>query len=207
MLSQSAFGEFTSPGTNASVRSTFVPELVLTYFVTDNIALETPLGIPPKLELVADGTAAPLGPSGPKLPLDGFRPLATARAWAPMLVAKYYFGQAESKFRPFIGAGVNYTTFSGVSLNSEFESILKQFAGPGGRVDATATSSWNPVFTAGASYNINERWFLTMSATYLPLKTKASFNAVDANGHVVLGNSAKISANPVLLSLRIGYSF
>jgi outer membrane protein len=207
MLSRSAFGEFTSEGTNASVRSTFIPELVLTYFVTDNIALETPLGIPPKLELVAEGTATPLGASGPKLPLDGFRPLATAKAWAPMLVAKYYFGQANSKFRPFIGAGVNYTTFSSVKLDPQFESILKQFAGPGGKVDATATSSWNPVVTAGAAYNITERWFLTMSATYLPLKTKASFNSVDASGNVVLGNSAKISANPILLSLRVGYAF
>jgi outer membrane protein len=205
--SQSAFGSFTSPGTNAEVHNSFSAQFLITYFVSDHVAMELPLGVPPTLRLFAQGNAAPFGPDGPSLPLGNIHPLATTRAWAPMLLAKYYFGNADSKLRPFVGVGVNYTWFTSGNLNSNFESPLREIAGPGGSVSSGASSSWNPVFTVGASYNMSKRWYLTGSVTYLPLKVNASFNAVNRNGDVVLSNKVRVTADPLLVFMGVGYRF
>src|ERR1700761_8026684 len=112
LQSSSAAGTFTSPGTGGQVHNTFTGELVMGYFITDNISVELAAGVPPKLKLYTQGTAAPLGAGGPTLDLDDLKPIESARAWPPVLFLKYYFGSAQSKLRPFGGVGVNYTWYS-----------------------------------------------------------------------------------------------
>jgi outer membrane protein len=207
LQSTSAAGSFTSPGTGGQIHNTFTAELSLTYFVTDNIALALNSGIPPKLKLYAQGTVKPFGPSGPGLGLDDLQPLATTRSWPPILFLKYYFGAAQTRFRPFVGIGVNYTWFSHTELNPTFSGALQQVAGPGGQVKASLSPSWNPAFNAGASYNIDKNWYLTASVTYLPLKTNATVSAVAADGHSVLVNKTHITAEPWIGFLGVGYRF
>ncbi|ATF90424.1 OmpW family protein [Burkholderia gladioli] len=184
LQSQSTFGSFTSSGSTAEVHNAFTAQFLLSYFVTDNIAVEGTLGIPPELSVFAQGNAAPLGSGGPSLPLGNLHPLATTRAWAPILLAKYYFGSPQNKLRPYVGAGMNYTWYSSTHLNPVFSGALAQFGAPGGSVQTSLSASWNPVFTVGASYQFSERWYLTTSVTYLPLKTTANINAANQNGNV-----------------------
>ena len=205
--SQSAFGTFTSPGTNAEAHNIATPELLLTYFFTDHIAVEGTLGIPPTLRLAGQGQLAPIGPGGPSLALDNLKPVATIRAWAPIVLAKYYFGNTESKLRPYVGVGVNYTWFSNINLHPTLAGALSQIGGPGGSARASVSNSWNPVITAGASYNFSKKWYLTGSVTYLPLKTNAEFDAVSQSGRVVLTNKTRITADPVIVFVGIGYRF
>jgi outer membrane protein len=205
--SQSTFGSFASSGTRAEVHNTFTAQFLLSYFVTDNIAVEGTLGVPPELRLFAQGDAAPLGPGGPGLPLGGLHPLAKTRAWGPMLLAKYYFGSPQSKLRPYVGAGMNYTWYSSTHLNPAFSGALAQFGGSGGSVQTSLGTSWNPVFTVGASYEFARRWYLTASATYLPLRTTAHINVVSQNGNVVLSNKTRITSDPIIVFLGVGYKF
>ncbi|WP_322093936.1 OmpW/AlkL family protein [Paraburkholderia bannensis] len=207
LQSQSPFGTFTSAGTDAQVHNVVTPELTLSYFVTDNIALEAILGVPPKLNLYAQGNVTPLGSGGPALQMGDLHPFATARAWAPILLAKYFLGAANNRFRPFIGAGVNYTWFSAVQLNPNIAGVLTQFGGPGGHAEGALSNSWNPVFSLGASYQISDRWYMTASATYLPLVTHAHFNAVSQSGQTTLTNSSKITGDPIAVFVGIGYRF
>jgi outer membrane protein len=207
ITSTTAAGSYTSPGTGGQIHNTFTAELALTYFVTDHIALDLASGIPPKLKLYAQGRITPLGPAGPGLDLGGLQPLATTRSWPPILFVKYYFGDAQSKFRPFAGVGVNYTWYSHTELNSTFSGAMQQFAGPGSHVDSSLSPSWNPAFNAGASYNITKNWYATASVTYLPLKTNATVSAVAANGQTVLTNKTRITANPWITFVGIGYRF
>ncbi|HEX7907624.1 MAG TPA: OmpW family outer membrane protein [Paraburkholderia sp.] len=207
LQSTSAAGTFNSPGTGGQIHNTFTAELALTYFITDNIAVDLASGVPPKLSLYAQGTAAPLGPGGPTLGLGNLQPLATTRSWPPILFLKYYFGGAQTKLRPFVGAGVSYTWFSHTELNSNFSGALQQFAGPGSKVTTSLSSSWNPAFNAGVSYNITRNWYATASVTYLPLKTNATVNAIAANGQTVLTNRTHITANPWITFVGIGYRF
>src|ERR1700684_2332119 len=156
LQSSSALGTFNSPGTGGQIHNTFTLELSTTYFITDNIAFDLAGGIPPKLKLYAQGNATPFGAGGPSLNLGNLAPLATTRAWSPILFVKYYFFDAQAKLRPFVGVGGNYTWYSHTDLNSTFSSALQQVAGPGGQVKTTLSPSWNPAFAAGASYNISK---------------------------------------------------
>nr|WP_249185946.1 OmpW family outer membrane protein [Burkholderia ambifaria] len=207
MVSSSAFGTFTSPGVNATIHNTFTPSLQFTYFVTDHVAVEVFTSVPPKLEVSSTGSVTPVGAGGPSLSLANLHPVLSVRAWAPIVLAKYYFGGAESRVRPFVGVGMNYTWFRSVQLNPGFSGPLGQAAGPGGSIQTSISPSWNPVLTGGASYQFNKHWSLMGSVTWFPLKTNASFNAVSANGHIVLSNKTRMSAEPLFLNIGVGYKF
>ncbi|MEX3940649.1 OmpW family protein [Paraburkholderia sp. BR10937] len=207
LQSTSAAGTFTSAGTGGQIHNTFTAELSMTWFITDNIALDLASGAPPKLKLYAQGAAAPFGLHGPSLELGDLQPLATTRSWPPILFVKYYFGTAQSKLRPFAGVGVNYTWFSHTELNPAFGGALQQVAGPGGHVDTSLSPSWNPAFNAGVSYNFSKNWYAVASVTYLPLKTNATVTSVAANGQAVLTNRTRISANPWITFAGVGYRF
>jgi outer membrane protein len=207
LQSSSPVGTFSSPTTGGQIHNTFTAELSLTYFVTDNIALDLASGVPPKLKLYAQGTATPYGPSGPSLDFGNLQPLATTRSWPPILFVKYYFGSAQTKLRPFAGVGVNYTWYTDTELNPTFSGALQQVAGPGGQVKASLSPSWNAAFDAGVSYNFSKNWYATASLTYLPMKTTATISAVAANGQTVLTNKSRITANPWIGFVGIGYRF
>jgi len=131
LQSTSAAGTFSSPGTGGQIHNTFTAELALTYFITDNIALDLATGVPPKLNFYSQGTAAPFGQGGPTLAFGDLKPLASTRAWPPILFVKYYFGAAQARLRPFVGIGVNYTWFSHTDLNPTFNAALQQVAWTG----------------------------------------------------------------------------
>jgi outer membrane protein len=207
LQSSSALGTFTSSGTSGQIHNTFTLELSTTYFATDHIAFDLATGVPPKLKLYAQGNATPFGAGGPSLNLGSLQPLADTRSWAPILFLKYYFFDAQTKLRPFVGVGANYTWYSHTNLNSTFSGGLQQIAGPGGQVKVSLSPSWNPAFSVGASYNISKNWYATTSVTYLFLKTNATINSVAANGQTVLSNKTRITADPVIVFLGIGYRF
>lgn len=207
LQSNSQLGTFTSPGTGAEIHNTFAGQLLLSYFVTDHLVLEGAVGFPPELNFYAHGVATPFGPQGPSMPIDGLKPLVSARVWAPTMFVKYYFGEKDSVARPFLGAGVNYTWFSSVHLHPAFSGALGAIAGPGGSVNASASSSWNPAFSAGMTYKLNDRWSLLGSVTYMPLKTTGRFESISANGTTVLSTSSKITANPIIIFGGLSYRF
>src|SRR6202035_2258088 len=88
LQSSSAAGTFTSSGTSGQIHNTWTAEAAFTYFITDNIAVDLATGVPPKLKLYAQGTVTPFGPGGPSLGLGNLQPLATTRAWPPILFFK-----------------------------------------------------------------------------------------------------------------------
>lgn len=69
--------------------------LTFTYMATDHIGVEL-LAATPFRHKVA------LGPTGT---------LATVHQLPPTLMAQYYFLDSNSKFQPYAGVGLNYTTF------------------------------------------------------------------------------------------------
>jgi outer membrane protein len=204
--STSIVGTFASP-VSGQVHNALTGEVLINYFVTDNISIEDTVGIPPRIGMYAQGTAMPLGPGGPALALGNLHPLSSARAWSPMMLVKYNFGSDKSAFRPYAGIGVNYTWFSAIELNPTYAAAAHMFAGPGGSVTASQSPSWNPVFTAGASYNLGGNWYATASLTYLPLKANATVTSISAAGHPTLTAKTRITADPLLVFAGLGYRF
>lgn len=179
-------------GTGAEIKDADTLGLAFTHFFTDNFAVELVGGIPPRHKI--DGTGS----------LSGYGEIGSAKQWSPAVLAKWYFLDADSKFRPYVGAGLNYTWFSNAKItNSAFQTKL---AGPGSTSDVSTDSSLNPVLNIGATYAITKDWFVGLSVSYLPLKTTATIDSKTVTGvHVV--SEAKIKINPVVTFLSVGYRF
>lgn len=213
---------FTSPGTGASVSNGDTAALVFTHFFTDNIAAQMVTGIPPTFQLTGHGVIAPPGIAGALSSIDIGAPnnnpiVGSVRQWSPALVLQYYFGEAQSRLRPFLGVGVSYTFFTNIQLNPHFENELNQNFGSvlttlSGRtgptsVEASSSPSWEPVFNAGLSYAFNKHWFGSASVSYVPLKTTATIKIKAADGTVLSTSDANIKINPIVTYLSLGYRF
>jgi len=173
--------------------------LLLTYFVTDNIATETWLGIPPKIELRGTGN----------LGAPALNPLATARSWAPLMLFKYYFGTPTWKFRPFIGLGAAYKFDTDVRVNSSFQQVASLQFSNGATASAPSSAHFKPGFAPvvniGANYNFDKHWSLTASLTYLHFSSIGTITTHLPTMNAV--SQIKIHENPLITFVGVAYRF
>ncbi len=101
-----------SIGGSADVDEQYAPELDLTYFLNENFGLELSLAAPP-FDVTATDTAA------------GQLDLGNVWALTPTLMMQYHFAQENKGFRPYLGAGINYTHFLMRKERQWIESIIK----------------------------------------------------------------------------------
>jgi outer membrane protein len=186
------------PGSGASVSNADTFGLTLQYFVTDHFAVETVFGVPPKFHLDGEGTLGQLGELG------------NAREWSPTLLLKYYFMDASSKFRPYLGAGGSYVWFSDVKLSSQMASgafLYSPQTGTAltGPTSAHISSSFAPVVNGGLSYNFNKHWSASFSVSYMWLKARATLTTNSSVGQVK--SESKIKLDPIVTFLSVGYTF
>jgi len=185
-------------GTGAAVNNADTLGVAFTHFFTDNFAVTTDAGIPPKFTLSGTGLLQSAGDLG------------TAKQWSPAVVAKWYFGEANSTFRPFVGAGVTYVWYSDAQLTPQFQQLLSasftqnKYLGAASTVELS--KSWAPVFNVGASYKLTDSWSLGLSVAYIPLKTSADITTYLPGG--VIGKSTTtVTLNPIVTFLSVGYKF
>ncbi|MDR5805641.1 OmpW family outer membrane protein [Caballeronia sp. LP006] len=195
----SALGQsMTSPGAGASVSNSDTLGLTAAYFFTDHIAVEGVAGVAPKFHLDGKGTLGRLGELG------------TAREWSPTLLLKYYFMSAQSKFRPYVGAGASYVWFSDVKLSSAMSNgaflYSPQFGTAlTGPTTAHISSSFAPVVNAGFAYNFTQHWSAAFSVSYMWLSARATLTTNSAVGTV--RSESKIKLDPIVTFLSVGYRF
>lgn len=127
--------------------------LTFTWMATDNIGVELLAATPfrHKVGLAATGT------------------LATVRQLPPTLMAQYYFFDSNSKLRPYIGAGINYTTF--------YDADFNQTGRDAGLSDLSVKDSWGMAGQVGLDYEIDQDWMLNMSVWYMDIDTEVKFKA------------------------------
>lgn len=181
------------PDTGAGVGNADTLGVSLGYFITDHIATEAELGIPPKFDLSGEGQLAQFGKVG------------SARLWAPALLLKYYFNKPEAKFRPYLGVGFTYAWFTNAKVtNGAFEQGVL-----GGPTSVSTDRSWAPVFNAGFNYNFTKHWFAGFSLSYIPINVIASFDSTVPTeyGPVTRRSEAKIHLDPLVTYLKVGYNF
>lgn len=183
-------------GSSATISNADTLGLAFTHFFTDNFALTADLGIPPKFKLYGGGT------------LSGLGELGKAKQWSPAVIAKWYFGDKTSKFRPFVGLGATRVWYTGVQLTPSLQNaVTAPFGGAGGSATANLSSSWAPVANVGITYNFNERWSLGFSVAYIPLKTDAEIIGRNSAGTVISRNTTTLTINPTVTFLSLGYKF
>jgi outer membrane protein len=187
----------TIANTGATVPDSDTLGVAFTHFFTDNIAVTADAGIPPTFKL--NGTGLLAGGE-----------LGEAKQWSPAVVAKWYFGQSTSKFRPFAGVGVTRVWFTDIELTSNFQQKLAYTFSSGTTTSGTSTASlsrsWAPVANIGAAYSLDKNWSLNLSVSYIPLKTDANITTTLPTG-TVIKSSTSVTLNPIVAFLSVGYKF
>ena len=186
----------TIPGSGAEVDSADTLGLAYTRFFTDNFALTFDAGVPPKFNLTGTGSLAGLGHLG------------SAKQWSPAIIAKWYFGNADDKFRPFVGIGATHVWYTSVNLSRSLQDrVTVPFGGAGGSASASLSSSWAPVANVGLTYNFDKNWSLGFSVSYIPLDTDAEITGRNAAGTVISRSRTNLTLDPLVTFLSVGYKF
>ncbi|WP_220769599.1 outer membrane protein OmpW [Shewanella sp. MBTL60-007] len=147
------------------------------YMLTDNIGIEL---------LAAT-------PFSHDISLGELGKIAETKHLPPTLVAQYYFGDANSKLRPYIGAGVNFTNF--------FDNEFTQEAQELGLSELSMSNSWGLAAQVGLDYQINDSWLINASVWYAQISTDVKFNLGDAPQKV------ETDIDPWVYMISVGYTF
>ena len=161
-----------STGLGLSINDKWMPELDVSYFFTPNIAAELVLTYPQKHDLRANG----LGQIG------------SLKHLPPTLLAQYHFTNFGA-FKPYVGAGVNYTRFSSVSFNPAVQAALNP---------SIKKNSFGGALQIGFDYALDKNWSLNFDVKKVFIETD-----VRAGGTKV----GTFKVNPVLVGVGLGYRF
>ena len=159
--------------------------------LTPHVEVELARGFPPTHDVTAK--LAPSLPSHVQV-LNG-QVIAKVRQVAPTLFFNYKFGEPGSTWRPFVGAGINYTKFD------KRESTAAGNQLNGGPTDIRLSDSWGLAAQAGVSYRLNDQWAL--NAAVATARVKTHLTATTA------GQARKIDIRfrPTVLTVSAGYVF
>jgi len=166
-------------GGEAAISNSFIPELDFTYFFTKNLAAELILGTT-KHDVEAVGTDA------------GDVDLGSVWLLPPTLTVQYHFYPTKDKlFKPYVGAGVNYTIFYGVKS--------------GDVADVKYDNAFGYAAQVGFDLMLTDKFFLNIDAKRLFLNTDVT---VDASNLVPgLSIPADVDIDPWLFGFGVGMKF
>jgi outer membrane protein len=153
-----------STGLNLSVNNKWLPEVDVSYFFSPNLAVELILTVPQKHSVSAGDTR-----------------IGSLRHLPPTLSLQYHF--AGAGFKPYVGAGLNYTRFSSVHL-------------PDG-VDIKRNSVGMSL-QAGVDIPLDKNLYLNLDVKKVYLGTKVSAGGSE------LG---KFKVDPLLIGVGLGWRF
>ena len=140
------------PGADAEVSDEVIPATTLTYFFTDNLAVELFCCFA-KHEITGTGTIAGLGE------------IADTWIFPPALTAQYHFN-TDGKFKPYVGAGLQYIAFfdEGVGQN-----LL-------GATSVDIDDAVGFTLQAGLDISVGNGWYLNADVKKTWLDTDVSWN-------------------------------
>jgi outer membrane protein len=147
------------------------------------------LGYPPLSKTIGQGPAT-LG----SVPYNG-QTISSARWIAPTFLLEYRLLREDSPFQPYIGAGVNYTTFY------DRDTTAAGDAATGGPTKLSLTHSVGPAGTVGFTYKLAQNWEFDASYSIARVDTHLS---ADTAGVI---RTTDIKFGPQALIIAIGYMF
>lgn len=157
-------------GTGASDRLTVsdktIPEVDISYFFTPNWAAELVLTYPQKHDVFLDGGK-----------IGSFKHLP------PSLLLQYHFTNS-TPFKPYVGAGVNYTRISSVNLLN-------------GGADLE-NDSFGLAVQAGVDYQLDKNWSLNFDVKKVQIRSDVFIGGAKAS---------RVKVDPVLVGVGVGYRF
>lgn len=155
-----AMNQGTAGDAGISINQKTIPELDISYYLTPNWAAELILTYPQKHDVRAAGAR-----------------IGSLKHLPPTLLAQYHFTQFGA-FKPYVGAGINYTRFSSVNV-------------PGVSIDK---NSWGAAVQVGLDYALDRNWSLNVDVKKLQMDT-------------TIHGVGKFKIDPVLVGVGVGYRF
>ena len=155
-----------STGLGLSVNNKTIPEVDISYFFNKNVAAELILTVPQKHDLSSSVLGGRIG---------------SLKHLPPSLLLQYHFDAPG--FKPYVGAGVNYTRFSNVNL-------------PAG-VDIDR-NSWGGALQVGVDIPLSKNLYLNFDVKKVYIKTD-----VFAGG----AKEGTFKVDPVLVGVGLGWRF
>jgi outer membrane protein len=166
-------------GGDVAISNALIPELDFTYFFTENFAAELILGTA-KHDVQAINTAA------------GDVNLGSVWLLPPTLTAQYHFYTSDKKvFKPYIGAGVNYTLFYNVKS--------------GDVADVTYDNALGYAAQLGFDLMVDDTFFINVDVKRLFLSTDVSVDASNLAPGLII--PAEVDINPWLVGVGVGMKF
>lgn len=157
-------------GVGASDRITVsdktIPEFDVSYFFTANLAAELVLTYPQKHNVYLDGTN-----------------IGTFKHLPPSLLLQYHF-TPDAPLKPYLGAGVNYTTLSKVRLLNGQASLEHDSVGL--------------VVQAGVDYAIDNQWSLNFDVKKAQIRSDVMIGGAKAS---------RVKVDPLMIGVGVGYRF
>jgi len=154
---------------------------------------ELALGAPPTHD-VAVVVLNPAAVPGSVAALDGAIG-AKVRQVAPTLFANYRFGDSNSQIRPFVGVGINYTSFDKADSTAVNDAIN------GGPTTLKLKDSVGLALQLGVTAKLGGPWSITGAWSTAQVKTKLTTNTYG------IERTADITFKPSVFTLALGYSF
>lgn len=92
----------------------------------------------------------------------------------PTVTVQYFFNNPTSKFQPYAGAGINYTTFFEEDISDELNATLSSLAGAPVNADLELEDSIGLALEIGFDYQLNENWSINAAVWHIDINTDAT---------------------------------
>ena len=152
-------------GLNLSINNKTFGEIDVSYFLDKNIALELMLTNSQQQRLYASGTE-----------------IGTFKHLPPSLLLQYHFTNVQG-FKPYLGAGVNYTRFTSVNLPT------------GVTLDK---NNWGGALQVGMDMPLDKNWSLNFDIKKVYIRTDVYVN---------VNSIGAFKVDPILYGVGVGYRF
>ena len=154
-----------------SINDKVIPEVDISYYFTPNFAAELILTYPQKHNVRSSVVGGKIG---------------TLKHLPPTLLAQYHFTNFGA-FKPYVGAGINYTRFSGVKDN-----------GAAGAPWDVKRNSFGGALQVGFDYALDKNWSLNFDVKKVYIDTDVSVGGAKVG---------KFKVDPLLIGVGVGYRF
>lgn len=153
----------------AAAKDRWIPEVDVSYFFNKNFAAELVLTYPQEVDI--KGAAA--------------GKIGHVDALPPSLLLQYHFADLGA-FKPYVGAGLNYTLFT----KKSFDTAL-------GKV-SVEQSTWGLAGQVGFDYFLTKNVSLNVDVKYIKMETDVKLND---------GKIGKLELSPITAGVGVGYRF
>lgn len=157
-----------STGLGLNVNNKTIPEIDISYFINKNVAVELILTVPQKQTVNSTALGTDIG---------------TFKHLPPVITLQYHFDNFAD-FKPYVGAGLNYTQITQVNL-----------------LDGGATinsHSWGGALQAGIDFPIDKNLSFNIDIKKLSLKTDVFVGGA---------NRGVLKLDPTLIGVGLGYRY